>query len=186
MKLRDIPNVLTVMRLLLAAPIIWLLLQRRYPEALLLFVIAGVSDLADGFLAKRYGWTSPLGQVLDPLADKALLVGAMLMLGWQNDLPVWLVALAVGRDVLLVVLGAGYHYLIEPLRPQPLLISKFNTLFQLALVTLALLGKVAPVPEALLTGLIYLTAATTLWSGGAYLWTWGRRAVHKSSRSHVA
>ncbi len=186
LRLRDIPNLITVIRLLLAAPITWLLLERRYQEALLWFIIAGVSDLADGFLAKRYGWTSQLGRVLDPLADKALLVGTMLVLGWQNDLPVWLVVLAVGRDGLLVTLGTGYHYLIEPIKPKPLLISKINTLLQLALVTLVLLSKVLPLPGSVLQALIYATAVTTLWSGGAYLWKWGRRAVRKSDRSHVA
>lgn len=177
MNLRHLPNLITGLRLVLAVPVVWLLLEGRYPESFLLFVIAGVSDLVDGFLARHFGWTSRLGSILDPLADKALVVGTLLVLGWHGDVPLWLVSLAVGRDVMLVGLAVSYHYLIEPLKPEPLLSSKLNTLLQLTLVAAVLFSKaVLPLPEALLAVLIYGTGVTTLWSGCAYLWVWGRRA----------
>lgn len=183
LNLRHLPNLITGLRLILAAPVVWLLLDGRYLEALVLFVIAGVSDLADGFLARRFGWTSRLGSILDPLADKALVAGTLLVLGWRGELPLWLVTLAVGRDVMLVGLAVGYHYLIEPLKPEPLLSSKLNTLLQLALIAVVLFSKaVLPLPEALLAGLIYGAGLTTLWSGCAYLWVWGRRAC-RTTRS---
>ena len=184
---RDIPNLITVLRLLLAVPIVWLLLEERYQEALLLFLIAGISDLVDGFLAKHYGWTSKLGSILDPLADKMLLVGTLLVLGWQGAVPAWLVGMAVGRDVILVILAVGYHYLIEPFKAEPLLISKLNTLLQLALVATVLFSKaVLALPEALLVLLIYGSGLTTLWSGCAYFWEWGQRAWRKVRQPPVS
>lgn len=146
-------------------------------------MVAGGSDLVDGFLARRFGWTSRLGSILDPLADKALVVGTLLVLGWRGEVPVWLVSLAVGRDVMLVGLAVGYHYLIERLKPEPLLSSKLNTLLQLTLIAAVLFSRaVLTMPEALLTGLIYGTGLTTLWSGCAYLWVWGRRARRTTRR----
>lgn len=186
MRPRDIPNLITVMRLLLVAPILWLLLQNNYAGALSLFVFAGVSDLVDGFLAKTYSWTSELGGILDPLADKLLLVGTLLVLGWQGELPAWLVGIAIGRDVIIVSMAALYHYLIEPFKAEPLLISKLNTLLQLALVAAVIFSKVVFLPEALVLMLIYATALTTLWSGGAYVWEWGRRAWFKGRWPYVS
>lgn len=186
MRTRDIPNLITVMRLLLVAPILWLLLQNNYIGALSLFVFAGVSDLVDGFLAKTYSWTSELGGILDPLADKLLLVGTLLVLGWQGELPAWLVGLAIGRDVIIVSMAVFYNYLIEPFKAEPLLISKLNTLLQLALVAAVIFSKLMFLPEALVLMLIYATALTTLWSGSAYIWEWGRRAWFKGRRPHVS
>lgn len=174
---RHLPNLITGVRLILVAPIVWLLLDGRYPESFSLFVIAGVSDLADGFLARRFGWTSRLGSILDPLADKALVVGSLLVLGWRGEVPMWLVILGVGRDVMLIGLSIGYHCLIEPLWPEPLPSSKINTLLQLMLVAAVLFGQtVQPLPETLLTVLVFGTGLTTLWSGCAYLCVWGARA----------
>ena len=184
MNLRHLPNLITGLRLVLAAPVVWLLLEGRYLESLVLFAVAGVSDLVDGFLARHFGWTSRLGSILDPLADKALVVGTLLALGWRGELPLWLVCLAVGRDLMLVGLAVGYHYLIEPLTPEPLLSSKLNTLLQLTLVAAVLFSRaLLALPEALLTVLIYGSGLTTLWSGCAYLWAWGRRARRRSRRS---
>jgi len=101
---------------------------------LLLFTVAGVSDALDGFLAKHYGWTSELGGLLDPLADKLLLIGAILALGWLRELPVWLVALVILRDVVIVTGAVGYHLMVERVQASPLLISKLNTLMQLTMV----------------------------------------------------
>ncbi len=179
MNCRHLPNLITALRLILVVPIVWLLLDGRYPESFALFVIAGASDLADGFLARRFGWTSRLGSILDPLADKALVVGTLLVLGWRGEVPMWLVILAVGRDVMLVGLAIGYHYLIEPLWPEPLRSSKLNTLLQLMLVAAVLFSQVVqPLPGTLLTALVFGTGLTTLWSGCAYLWVWGRRTFN--------
>ena len=177
LKARHIPNLITGLRVLLVAPFLWALLEERYSTALLLFVIAGVSDALDGFLAKYFGWTSELGGLLDPLADKLLLIGAILALGWLNELPGWLVALVILRDLLIVGGAVSYHLLIERFEAAPLMISKLNTLVQLMLVCAVIVHYgMIPLPEVLLTGLIALTALTTLWSGVAYIWQWSQRA----------
>lgn len=171
---QDIPNLITSLRILLVLPFLWLLLQGHYGAALWLFTLAGISDALDGFLAKRYGWTSDLGGILDPIADKLLLVGAILALGWLGALPFWLVMLAILRDAVIVAGAISYHLLIEPIRPHPLLISKLNTLLQLGLVFVVIVHRgLLALPNWLLSALFYLTAATTVWSGMAYVWRWG-------------
>ena len=176
-KPRDIPNLITGLRILLVAPFLWLLLEECYGAALALFVIAGVSDALDGFLAKYYGWTSELGGLLDPIADKLLLIGAILALGWLRELPGWLVALVIGRDLVIVGGAVAYHLRVERFHAAPLMISKLNTLVQLALVCAVIVHYgLTPLPGWLLTGTIGLTALTTVWSGAAYVWHWGRLA----------
>lgn len=177
LKARDIPNLITGLRILLVAPFLWLLLDERYGAALLLFVLAGVSDALDGFLAKYCNWTSELGGLLDPIADKLLLMGAILALGWLGELPGWLVALVILRDLLIVGGAIGYHFLIERFQAHPLPSSKLNTFMQLGLVCAIIVNYgMMPLPQWLLTALILLTALTTIWSGIAYIGRWGRLA----------
>lgn len=185
LKPRDIPNIITSLRILLVAPFLWLLLDEHYGTALLLFVIAGVSDALDGFLAKYYGWTSELGGLLDPIADKLLLIGAILTLGWLDELPGWLVILVILRDFVILSGAAAYHLWIERFQAAPLLISKLNTLMQLILVCAIIVNDgLMRLPAGLLTSLIYLTALTTLWSGVAYVWRWGDHAWRNIQRSN--
>jgi cardiolipin synthase len=177
LKTRHIPNLITGLRILLVAPFLWTLLREQYDLALLLFVVAGVSDALDGFLAKYFGWTSEIGGILDPIADKLLLMGAILALGWLNELPIWLVALVILRDLIIISGAISYHFLIERLAAAPLIISKFNTLLQLILVCAMIIHYgMIPLPIWLLTALIHLTALTTIWSGAAYVWQWSKRA----------
>lgn len=184
-KARHIPNLITVLRILLVAPFLWALLEENYRIALWLFIIAGISDALDGFLAKYYGWTSELGGILDPLADKVLLIGAILALGWLNELPLWLVVLVVLRDLLIISGAISYHLLVERLQAQPLMISKLNTLIQLTLVcTVIVHYGIFLIPAALLNGLIGLTALTTVWSGAAYIWQWSSRAHQHRTRDN--
>lgn len=193
LKPRNIPNIITGLRILLVVPFLWLLLEERYGAALALFVIAGASDALDGFLAKYYGWTSDLGGLLDPIADKLLLMGAVLTLGWMGELPLWLVALAVLRDLIILSGALAYHFLIERFQAAPLLISKLNTLAQLILVCAIIINYgLDPLPEWLLDTFIDLTAVTIVWSGTAYIWRWGlhawqsaRRRLRSSQRNHA-
>lgn len=183
-ELRHIPNLITGLRILLVAPFLWLLLEEHYGVALVLFVIAGVSDALDGFLAKYYGWTSELGGLLDPIADKLLLMGAILVLGWLNELPTWLVALVIARDLVIVSGAVAYHLRVERFHAAPLMISKLNTFMQLLLVGVVIVHYgLAPLPAWLLTGGIYLTALTTVSSGAAYVRRWGGLAQRKTQHS---
>ncbi len=176
---RDIPNILTILRFLLTIPVAYLLLEQRYTEALVLFFIAGVSDGLDGYLAKRFDWSSRLGSILDPLADKTLLVVTYVCLGLVDIIPMWLVFLVLGRDLVIVVGGLAYYLLIGSYQMEPSWVSKANTTLQivLALVLVFSLG-VYELPSLLLVALVYSVCVTTVLSGLDYIWTWGRRAHH--------
>lgn len=177
MNRRDIPNILTFLRFGLTVPVVYMLLAQEFSGALLLFAAAGVSDGLDGYLAKRYHWESRLGSMLDPLADKALLVSSFLCLGWLGVLPAWLVAAVILRDLVIVAGAVYYHFHVEPLVAAPSLISKLNTLVQIVLVILAVCDAGPfPLPDLLVEGLIWGTLATTLLSGGDYVVVWYQRA----------
>lgn len=176
---KDIPNLLSIARILLSLPVAWLLLNERFSEALLLFFIAGVSDGLDGYLAKRFDWRSRLGSILDPLADKTLLVTSFLCLVWVGLIPFWLLALVVGRDLVIVLGGLAFHWLIGQYDMEPTWVSKLNTLLQITLVlALVFSNGLYILPDALLVGLLYGASLTTILSGIDYIWTWGRKAYH--------
>lgn len=177
MKLRDIPNIITVLRILLVIPIMVLLIRQEYRTVLLFFAIAGLSDGVDGFLARRYGWRTELGAVLDPLADKFLLVGVYLVLGVGGLVPFWLMVLVIMRDVVIISGALVYSRFCGDLSMEPTAISKINTLLQI-LLGLGVIVRAAglTLPPWPLGGLIILVAVTTIWSGTDYVWRWGRRA----------
>lgn len=168
---------LTGGRLILAVPIGWLILEQRFAGALLLFFIAGFSDALDGFVAKRYGYQSWIGGVLDPIADKALIVVCFLALGTVGAVPLWLVLLVIVRDVVIVAGAASYYFLVERFEPEPTLVSKLNTLLLLVLVLGALVDRgLLSLPAPALQGLAYCAAVTTVVSGLGYVWDWSARA----------
>jgi cardiolipin synthase len=174
---RQIPNVLTGLRLLLVPPILVLLVRGVYDWALTLAIVAGVSDALDGWLARRFGWQSRIGGILDPLADKLLLVGTYVTLGVLGYLPIWLVVLVVLRDVVIVAGAAVYHFRFEAVQPEPTQLSKLNTAFQLLLalvVMLALAG--APVPALVQTGLVAIVGVLVAVTLAQYVWIWSARA----------
>lgn len=176
---KDIPNIISIGRILIVFPVVWALLNQRYELALVLFFVAGASDGLDGFLAKHYVWQSELGGILDPLADKFLLISTYLCLGWLGELPWWLVALVLLRDVVIVVGAVVYNFRIAKFQASPLLISKLNTLLQIVLALLAVIDLgVYDLPNELMQGLIWLVALTTLVSGVIYVTRWGKLAMH--------
>jgi cardiolipin synthase len=180
-KRSDIPNLITVVRILLVVPVAWALLQQQYLFALVLFFVAGMSDGLDGFLAKQFDWTSRLGAILDPLADKALLVTCYAALTWVGLLPVWLLVLVVVRDLVIVAGAVIYNFRIERLEADPTLISKLNTVLQILLVLLVITQQLSDwFAPAWQTVLIYAVTVSVIWSGLDYVITWGRRARHTS------
>jgi cardiolipin synthase (CMP-forming) len=183
MKARDIPNLLSFARILLTLPIVWLMFEREFSYALMLFAVAGFSDGLDGFLAKRFHWQSHLGGLLDPLADKALLMSSFLVLGGLGLIPIWLVILVIFRDLTIVGGALYYNFSVEELDANPSLISKLNTLLQIMLV-LSVVTDAGPypLPTMLLQGLIWATGLTTLVSGGLYVWIWTNKARRKGWR----
>ncbi|MCW8918644.1 MAG: CDP-alcohol phosphatidyltransferase family protein [Gammaproteobacteria bacterium] len=186
MKARDIPNLICVLRILLVPPIVMGLLRGEFATVLLLFALAGGSDGLDGFLARRYEWRSRLGAILDPLADKLLMVCTYATLGWLGLLPWWLVALVLGRDGVIVSGALAYHRLCGEIEMAPSRISKANTLLQILLVMLLLLLPLGlAVPGWVMVGMIALVTVTTLLSGGDYVREWGRQARRCQRRGGV-
>jgi len=178
MNLSRVPNIITVLRVVLVLPVVLALLNEQYGIALILFGIAGASDGLDGYIAKRYDCTSRFGSILDPLADKFLLVSTYLSLAWLELLPWWLVVIVLVRDLLIVVGGFAYHRLIGEYEMAPSYISKLNTASQILLGFLVVLSmSLLPLAEWLIDGMIYFVLVTTILSGADYVWRWGRRAV---------
>ena len=177
MKARDIPNMLCIGRIVLTVPVAWAILDGRYPLAMVLFLIAGITDGLDGFLAKRFSWQSRLGGLLDPAADKLLLVTAFVTLWAAGYVPGWLLAAVVTRD-LVIVLGAGlYQWRVGNFVAEPSIPSKLNSALQLLYVLLTLSWLVFEVPApAVLRALGLLVLATTVFSGLDYVIRWTRRA----------
>lgn len=183
---RQIPNVITIMRILLVAPTVMMILDHRFDRALGLFFVAGVSDALDGFLAKHFGWISRFGSLLDPIADKLLMMGCYGACAWIGLIPWWLAGLVIARDVIILAGATAYYLLLHPFEGQPTWTSKFNTLVQIALLLTIFwhYGFRTMAPEWI-NGLIYLVTVTTIVSGIQYVTLWGRyffREVKKRDR----
>ncbi|MGD8927076.1 MAG: CDP-alcohol phosphatidyltransferase family protein [Thioalkalispiraceae bacterium] len=180
--MRFIPNLISIIRILLVIPTVYLLWNKQYSYALLLFFIAGVSDGLDGFLARRFNWTTRLGSFLDPMGDKLLMTASYFMLGLLGHLPVWLVAIVIGRDLVIVLGALAYRLLVQDITMSPLVLSKINTAAQIFLVLLMLyhlssLPMAEMVPAWLTQGTIYVVMITSLLSGLAYIIVWSKRAI---------
>lgn len=172
----NLPNLISLARLLSVPLIVWMIVNGWMAGALWLFVLAGLSDAVDGFLAKRLACRTQLGVYLDPIADKALLVSIYVALGHQGHLPSWLVILVVSRDVLIIGGALLIHvFNLNPVPIAPMWIGKLNTLVQilLAVLVLAVVGYDIP-DHGSRDALVWLTAATTIASGAAYLVRWSR------------
>ena len=183
-KLSDIPNMLTIMRFLLVIPLVMLLLSEQYGLALIVFVVAGLSDGLDGLLAKHYGWTSQFGSIADPIADKLLMVSSYFFLCWQHLLPWWLFVVILLRDLVIVGGAYTYHQLFGLDKISPTYLSKFNTFMQILLVVLTIFRTATgTISEDVVTITVYIVLATTLASGAQYSGFWGSRAV-KNFKDH--
>jgi cardiolipin synthase len=170
-----IPNFITIARLIAVPLIVWLMIADRFVEATALFVLAGLSDAADGFIAKRFGAASELGAYLDPIVDKALLVSVFVTLGFKDALPPWLIILVVSRDLFIIGGMLLAYILSNPMPVRPLLVSKVNTAAQIILIAFVLgdrSGAMALVWPIRIT--VLGVAALTIVSAGAYLVEWVR------------
>ena len=170
-----IPNLITIGRLLLVPLIVWLMISGQSGAAFVVFILAGVSDAIDGFLARSFNLRSTLGSYLDPLADKALLVSIYISLAVLAEVPLWVVILVVSRDLFIVGAVVLSWMLDQPMEMRPLIISKLNTVVQIVLAAVVL-GDLA-----LGTGLttlrmilVYLVGTLTIASAAVYLVDWVR------------
>jgi cardiolipin synthase len=172
---------------MLIVPIAFSLVHRQLLTTIALFGLAAVSDAADGYLARRFGWKTELGSILDPIADKLLLASMFVTLALLKLVPLWLMAAALARDGVIVSGAAAYRYFIGPLAVRPSMVSKFNTLCQGAFI-LTVVGRAAfgwP-PGWVATALGGWVLATVVVSGLDYVLTYGRLAARQSRHDAAA
>ena len=184
LKPSDIPNIISVIRLITVIPVVYLLVVHEFGWALVLFAAAGISDGLDGFLAKRYHWQSRLGGLLDPLADKTLLVCCFLVLGAHGLIPLWLVLAVIFRDLVIVSGALLYNYRVAEVEAAPILMSKVNTAMQIVLVVAVILDAgVMDLPAVSIAALIWACLITVVISGTQYVWIWSRKAIRSGWKS---
>jgi len=167
--LRHLPNLICLLRILLTVPTVAAIERGDYLLALAIFSVAAISDGVDGYLAKRFSWGSDLGRILDPLADKILLVAAFLTCAWEGLVPLWLAAAAIARDVMLVGGAIIFRLWFGPIEGHPTLVSKVNTTLQIIVVIVAMLNAAVDfVPSVIVFTLAAATFLTTVVSGVQY------------------
>ena len=182
--MRHLPNLICLIRLALIWPILVALHAGEHRTALALFIIAAASDGIDGYLAKRFDWTSELGKLLDPVADKLLLMTVFVEAAWRGLVPWWLTAAVVARDVMIGLGALIFRLWFGPLRGRPTRFSKVNTGAQLLYVMLVLLNAAFGVPpREVLAAFALVTLTTTVLSGLHYLQIFTRRAWTQPPRA---
>ncbi len=181
--MRHLPNIICLCRIALIWPIVVSLLGGSYVLTLVLFAVAALSDGLDGWLAKRYGWTSRLGIWLDPLADKLLLVSVFLVLTWLGQVPRYLAVSAVSRDVMIGLGALVFHFAWGPVRGRPILSSKINTVLQILYLLLVVTHAAwAQPPASVLQAMAAVICLTVLYSGVAYVREFTLRALHVAAQ----
>ncbi len=184
MSLRWLPNAICLFRIVLVLPVVLSLLAREYALAIALVAVAGASDAVDGFLAKTFGWRTRLGGLLDPAADKLLLMALFITLTWLGHVPLGLAGIVIGRDLVIVAGVIAYRWLIGPVEGRPSAISKLNTACQLGFVLFTLTQAAFGWPPAIsLTVLGAAVVFTSLTSGMSYVLVWSRLAWQRGAAS---
>ena len=177
MSLSWLPNAISILRIALVPPILILILQGDYGWALALFWFAGFSDGLDGYLAVRFDWTTRLGGLLDPAADKLLITGLFVTLAFTGDIPVWLAAVVILRDVVIVLGALAYNFIVKPVPGEPTRISKLNTALQMIFILFVLSRAGFGWPDEItITVLGAAVLVTVIISGVDYVLAWSARA----------
>jgi cardiolipin synthase len=172
-----LPNAISLLRIALVPPILFSILEGQFGLALVLFVVAGFSDGLDGYLAVRFGWSTRLGGLLDPAADKLLITGLFVTLAFAHHIPVWLAAAVILRDVVIVAGAMAYNFLIKPVPGEPTRVSKLNTALQMLFVLFVISRAGFGWPEKIsITVLGAAILVTVVISGVDYVLSWSRRA----------
>lgn len=177
MSLSWIPNAISIMRIALILPILVLFVNDEFGWALALFVIAGLSDGIDGYLAKTYGWQSRLGGFLDPAGDKLLVAWSFGTLAYLDHIPAWLAVIVILRDVVIVAGSFMYHYLVRRLEGEPTFISKLNTSLEFSFLVFVMAQAGFGWPDSITTTIVGAAVlVTVVISGYDYVAGWIRGA----------
>ncbi|MDC9714682.1 MAG: CDP-alcohol phosphatidyltransferase family protein [Gammaproteobacteria bacterium] len=185
MNFSSLPNALSILRIILTVPVVLTLLNHQYFLAMALFFVAGITDALDGWIAKRYAFQTRLGSILDPAADKLLLVSSFITLYIIGLLPLWLLALIFLRDLMIVsaavgsFMGNGHaqNILLTPSR-----LSKINTTLQIALVLFLVIAQLYPALFVWHTIFFIIIATSTVLSGADYIWIWTEKAISQEKK----
>ncbi|MBA5249854.1 MAG: CDP-alcohol phosphatidyltransferase family protein [Gammaproteobacteria bacterium] len=185
MNISSLPNTLSILRIILTVPVVLLLLNHEFFWAMMLFFIAGITDALDGWIAKRFSCQTRLGSILDPVADKLLLVSSFITLYVINLLPLWLLALIFLRDLMIVsgtvgsFMGGGEP---EDRLLSPSKLSKINTALQITLVLFLVASGLYPALAEWHTIFFITVATSTVLSGVDYIWIWTEKALFQEKR----
>jgi len=177
MSLSWLPNAISIMRIMLILPILALFVNDEFGWALTLFIIAGLSDGVDGYIAKKYGWNTRLGAFLDPAGDKLLVAWSFGTLAFLGHIPVWLAVIVILRDVVIVAGSFIYHYLVRRLEGEPTFISKFNTGLEFAFLIFVMARAGFGWPDEITITIVGAAVlVTVVISGYDYVSNWIRSA----------
>lgn len=177
MSLSWLPNAISLMRIALVPPTLYLIINGEYGWAMLLFWVAGASDGIDGYLAVRFDWGSRLGALLDPIADKLLVAGMFITLAYTGHIPVWLATIVIFRDVVIIGGATAYNFIVKPVPGEPTRISKINTVLQMLYLLFVLSRAAFGWPDQItLTVLGAAVLVTVVISGFDYVLSWSERA----------
>lgn len=180
MNLNIIPNIITLLRILLIWPFLSYLLSTQYGPAFIIFLVAGLSDGVDGYLARRYNWVSRLGGFIDVLADKLLLISSFLVLGFLGILPLTLMSLVIARDIFTVLGVSTYYCLFGKLNLKPSIIGKINIAAQILLVFLLLFeAAFFKIPALLIASVVSVMIVASFSSLVEYVWIWSKRTYYE-------
>lgn len=178
MSMKWLPNAISLLRIVLVVPILLFILDGRFVWALVLIWLAACSDGIDGYLAKRFDWHTRLGALLDPVADKLLLAGTFVALAYTQHIPLWLAAIVIFRDVVIVCGAIAYNFIVGPVQGEPTRISKLNTALQLLFLLFVLSRAGFGWPDEItITVLGAAILVTVVISGVDYVLSWSRRAL---------
>ncbi len=185
MNLSSLPNTLSILRIILTVPVVLTLLNHDFFLAMMLFFVAGVTDALDGWVAKHYSCQTRLGSILDPVADKLLLVSSFITLSIISLLPLWLLLLILVRDLMIVsgTVGSfmgGSEFDNNLLMPSKL--SKINTALQIALVLFLVATKLYLILSEWNIIFFIVVATSTVLSGIDYIWIWFEKAIFQEKQ----
>ena len=173
----NVPNIITLVRIALIPVMGYYLLRQAYGIALPIFLLAAVSDLADGYIARRFNLASRLGAWLDPVADKVSMLVATVLLAWQTLIPMWLAIAIVARDVVIVVGALAYRAALGSVDIAPTRLSKLNTVIEFTVLLLVMAAAARWIDaRAWMPAVFSIVLVTVVASGVQYVWVWGRKA----------
>ena len=184
----QIPNIISVLRLFLIVPVAYGILYAHWEFVLIMLVVAGVTDLLDGYVARRFEWTSRFGEIVDPIADKVTFGGACVLLTLEGHWPVWLLSVVLAREGVILGGAAAYKLLFKHLDIEPTLLSKTNTIVLVSVIVLVVIAQIDFKFQALAVTILTwagfpLVTLFSIASGADYVRVWGHRAFleHKKN-----